>query len=75
MCGMKHMMANNEAMCANECVKKGSDYALLVGDKVYTLKANDAQKAELAKLAGKSASVKGDENGGTVTVTSVAAAK
>ena len=37
MCGMKHMMANNEAMCANECVKKGSDYALLVGDKVYKI--------------------------------------
>lgn len=75
MCGNKHMMANNEAMCTSECVKKGSDYALIVGDKVYTLKATDAQKTQLGALAGKSATVKGDENGGTVQVSSVTAAK
>lgn len=75
MCGAKHMMADNEAMCTGECVKKGSDYALIVGDKVYTLKASDALEADLAKLAGKSATIKGDENGGTVQVASVVAAK
>jgi len=75
MCGAKHMMADNEAMCTSECVKKGSDYALIVGDKVYTLKADEKQKAELAKLAGKSATIKGDDKNGTVQVASVAAAK
>ncbi|MGE0449573.1 MAG: hypothetical protein AB7Q29_08320 [Vicinamibacterales bacterium] len=75
MCGATHMMANNESMCTGECVKKGSDYALIVGDKVYTLKAGDAQKTELAKLAGKSATIKGDANGTTVQVASVSAAK
>ena len=40
MCGKQHM-ANDKsaAQCTRECVKAGSDYALVVGDKVYTLKA------------------------------------
>lgn len=75
MCGAKHMMADKDAMCTAECVKKGTDYALIVGDKVYTLKATDAQKAELASFAGKSVTVKGDENGGTMKVASIAASK
>lgn len=75
MCGTKHMMAGDEAGCTRECVKKGSDYALIVKDKVYTLKANDAAKADLDKLAGKMAKVVGDLNGETIQVTSVQAAK
>ncbi len=58
MCGVKHMMAD-EAACTRGCVKKGSDYALMVKDKVYTLKAsNDETKAQLDKLAGKMAKKK-----------------
>ncbi|MBI3402157.1 MAG: hypothetical protein HY048_12120 [Acidobacteria bacterium] len=75
MCGTKHMMAGDEAGCTRECVKKGSDYALIVKDKVYTLKANDAAKANLDKLAGKMAKVVGELNGETIQVTSVQAAK
>lgn len=75
MCGAKHMMADKDAMCTSECVKKGSDYALVVGEKVYKLKATDQQKAQLATLAGKSATIKGDEAGGTVTIASIAEAK
>jgi len=74
MCGAKHMMKDGAA-CARACVNKGADYALVVKDKVYTLKADDALKAELAKLAGKSATVAGDEDGTTITVSSVIAAK
>ena len=75
MCGTKHMMAEDATGCTRECVKKGSDYALIVKDKVYTLKANDATKADLDKLAGKMAKVVGDLTGETVQVTSVQAAK
>jgi hypothetical protein len=75
MCGTKHMMASDEAGCTRECVKKGSDYALIVKDKVYTLKAADAAKAALDKLVGKTATVVGDLNGETIQVTSVQAAK
>ena len=75
MCGTKHMMAGDEAGCTRDCVKKGSDYALIVKDKVYKLQANDAAKADLDKLAGKVAKVVGDLNGETIRVTSVQAAK
>lgn len=70
MCGARHPVAD-AAACTKTCVKKGSDYALIVKDKVYTLKANDAAKAELDKLAGKTADVMGDVSGNTVTVKSV----
>lgn len=75
MCGTKHMMAGDEASCTRECVKKGSDYALIVKDKVYKLKANDAAKANLDKLAGKTAKIVGDLDGETIQVTSVQAGK
>ena len=75
MCGTKHMMAGDEASCTRACVQKGSDYALIVKGKVYTLKANDAAKAELDKLAGKTVKVVGDLNGDTIRVSSVQAAK
>ena len=31
-------MMKDAAACTKACVDKGSDYALVVGDKVYTLK-------------------------------------
>jgi len=71
MCGAKHPVAD-AAGCTKDCVKKGSDYALVAEDgKVYTLKAGATAKAALDKLAGKVASVSGDVNGTTVTVKSV----
>ncbi len=75
MCGVEHMMAGDEAGCTQACVKKGSDYALIVKDKAYTLKASEAMKTELAKLAGKAAKVTGDQKGDTIEVTAVQAAK
>jgi hypothetical protein len=73
MCGAKHMQKNKTpAECTRECVKDGSDYALVVGEKVYALKGN---RTDIDKLAGQRATVKGSLDGDTVTVRSVAAAK
>jgi hypothetical protein len=71
-CGAKHAM-KDAAACTKACVDKGSDYALVVGEKVYTLSTStDHEKADLAKLAGKDAKVTGDVTGEKVMVKSVA---
>jgi len=76
MCGAHHMMAGAEADCTRACVGKGSKYALVVGDKVYTLDTdNKANLGTLDKLAGSNAKVTGTLNGDTITVASVAAGK
>ncbi|HTT24433.1 MAG TPA: hypothetical protein VMG82_36265 [Candidatus Sulfotelmatobacter sp.] len=72
MCGAKHM--GSAAECTRGCVKKGSKYALVVGDKVYTLETSDqAALATLDKQAGAKATVTGTEKDNTITVTSVKA--
>jgi hypothetical protein len=71
MCGKKHMM-QGAAQCTRECVKSGSDYALVVGDKVYTLKGD---KAAIDKFAGANVVVTGKTSANTVTVESIKAAK
>ncbi len=69
MCGAKHMAKDKSpAECARMCVKQGMKYALVAGDKVYTL---DGHEAELDKLAGARATVKGNVAGDVVTVASV----
>ena len=73
MCGAHHMAKDKSpAECARMCVKQGMKYALVVGSKVYTL---EGHEAELDKLTGKKATVKGNVTGETVTVQSVAAAR
>ncbi len=58
MCGAHHMAKDKSpADCARMCVKQGMKYALVVGSKVYTL---EGHEAELDKLAGERASVKGE---------------
>lgn len=75
MCGAKHMMAN-KAECTRACVQKGSKYALVSGDKVYTLETSDkAALAKLNSLAGENAKVTGTAEGDTITVSKVMAAK
>jgi hypothetical protein len=74
MCGKKHMEGETAADCTRACVAHGSNYALIVGDKVYTLQTTD--KAALATLelqAGKAATVTGVLNGDSIEVSSVAA--
>ncbi len=64
MCVKRHMMpGKSDAECIKECVKDGSSYVLVVGERSYTLKA----KAEtLAALAGKHVQVKGELNQNTL---------
>ncbi len=76
MCGAKHMMAGKPGECARACVGKGSSYALVVGDKVYALHAQDkSAQEELNKLAGEQAKVTGTADGDTIEVSKVAVAK
>jgi hypothetical protein len=72
MCGAKHMMPGDPAACLRACVSKGSKYALVVGDKVYTLDSGDKAVLEkLDKLAAQKAKVTGTLNGDDMQVTSV----
>ncbi len=76
MCGANHMMAGDAAECTRACIRKGSKYALVVGDKVYTLDTSDKTALDqLDKLADKQAKVTGEADGDTISVLSVAAAK
>jgi hypothetical protein len=73
MCGAKHQMPGKPGDCARMCVQHGSKYALVVGDKVYTLETSDkAALDKLSDLAGGNAAVTGDVDGETITVKSVA---
>ena len=57
-------------------MQKGAKYALVVGDKVYTLDTSDqAALDKLNKLAWEQAKVTGTANGDTISVKSVTAAK
>ena len=72
MCGAKHMMEGSAAECTRACVSKGSKYALVVGDKVYTLDTADKSALDqLDKLAGQPAKVTGAVEGDTIKVSSV----
>lgn len=76
MCGAKHAMPGDDAACTRACVSKGSKYALVVGDKVYTLETTDkAALATLDKQAGAKATVTGTEKDNTIAVSSVKAAR
>src|SRR4030088_3630678 len=76
MCGAKHAMAGDDAGCTRACVSKGSKYALVVGDKVYTLETSDKAALEtLDKQAGSKATVTGTVNGDVLELSSVSAPK
>ncbi len=72
MCGKKHgMMAGaSDKDCTIKCVKGGSKYALVVGNKVYTL---DGNTSGLEQFAGARAKVSGTLKGDTITVESASA--
>jgi len=74
MCGRKHMEDQPAAECTRACVAHGSKFALVVGDKIYTLDTSDkAALATLDKQAGKTATVTGTLDGDTIQVSSVVA--
>ncbi len=76
MCGAKHAMPGDDAGCTRACVSKGSKYALVVGDKVYTLDTSNKQALDtLDKQAGAKVTVTGTEKDNVITVSSVRAAK
>ena len=76
MCGAKHHEGIPPADCVRACVQHGAKYALVVGDKVYTLDtSNQANLDELNKLAWEEAKITGTANGDTISVKSVTAAK
>ena len=77
MCGAKHSEGGiAPADCVRACVQKGANYALVVGDKVYSLSTSDqAALNELNTLAWEQAKVTGTVNGDTISVKSVTAAK
>ena len=72
MCGTKHFPGMTPAECVRRCVKDGSQYALVVGDKLYKLDGNTAGLDEYA--AGK-VSVFGTAKGDIIHVSSVSAPK
>jgi hypothetical protein len=73
MCGAHHMMqGKTSAQCTRECVKQGTDFALVSGGKVYTLKGD---KSQFDKLAAQNVTIKGNINGQIITIDSIVAAK
>ena len=73
MCGKHHMAKDKTAaQCTRICAKGGSGYALVVGDRIYTLK---GANAEIVKFAGGNATVTGDAKGEVINVSSISAAK
>jgi hypothetical protein len=69
MCGKKHMMpGKTDAQCVQECIKSGSGYALVVGDKVYTLA---GKPQTIAPFAGKHVHIEGSLKDNTITITSI----
>jgi hypothetical protein len=72
MCGATHMSGQTAAACTASCVKQGSAYALVVGDKVYKL---SGKTDGLEKLAGEKATVTGTVKGESVDVQTVSAAQ
>jgi hypothetical protein len=74
MCGRKHMEGETAAACTRACVAHGSKYALVVGEKIYTLETDDKTAlATLEQQAGKNATVTGVLDGDTIQVSAVAA--
>lgn len=69
MCGAKHMMQGSAADCTRACVSKGAKFALVVGEKIYTLSGHES---ELDKVAGQRVTITGTVEGDTITVSSVA---
>lgn len=75
MCGKKHMMAGKSAVeCTRECMKHKGDwtYALVVGDKVYSL-AGDTKKFDT--LAGQQVKVTGEVNDNKIAVQTISPIK
>jgi hypothetical protein len=71
-CGARHDMGSDKspAECAKACVHNGAKYALVDGDKTYTLEGN---AADLGRAAGLRVTVVGSRDRDTIQVNSIAA--
>jgi hypothetical protein len=71
-CGSRHDMGSGRtsAECANLCARKGAKYALVDGDKKFTL---DGNQDDLAKLAGQRVNIAGILTGDNIKITSIGA--
>jgi DNA/RNA endonuclease YhcR with UshA esterase domain len=63
------MMSGDDAKCARSCIKNGTQYALVAGDKVYPLK---GRSEELNRFVAQSITVKGSLVDSVLVVSSVA---
>jgi hypothetical protein len=72
-CGAKHSakVGLSAGDCTRVCVHGGEHFALIDGDKAYTL---EGDPEDLKRLAGERATITGSLNGNTISVKSVAAA-
>jgi hypothetical protein len=72
-CGAKHAAAlgRNASDCARRCVRSGASFALIDGERIYTL---DGDLMAIKKVAGERARVVGAIHGNTIQVTLVATA-
>jgi hypothetical protein len=72
LCGVEHSMPVSPVECIRQCLGKGSAYSLIVGDKVYVLKTEDAAILEiLEKQAGEKVKVTGTDDGKSIAVKAV----
>src|SRR5262249_10348027 len=69
-CGARHELNSgmNSAECAQQCVRQGSSYMLVNGDKKYRL---EGKSDEISKFAGQRAALSGALTGKTIRVASV----
>ena len=76
LCGVEHSMPVSAVECIRQCIGKGSNYSLIVGDKVYTLQTEDKTiLATLEKQAGAKVRIKGTDNGNIINGSSVEPSK
>ena len=70
-CGPRHLRSShlNSAECVKACVRKGSSYILVDGDRRYLLVGNEDQ---LERIAGMRTAISGTREGDTITVSAVA---
>jgi hypothetical protein len=71
-CGARHPMDSNKtsAECARSCVRNGSRYVLVDGEKSYVL---EGKTSQLEKLAGERVEILGQLAGDSIRVKSVSA--
>ena len=71
-CGARHDMGSDKSPseCAKACVRNGAKYALIDGDRTYSLEGNSE---ELAHAAGLRVTIVGWLEGNTIEVNSIAA--